>query len=179
MSSEIVKTSIRGVFEIRYEPFKDNRGSFKNIFRASDPNFLNIWKEEPIKQVNISETKLVGTIRGLHMQKHPHTESKLISCLEGEVWDVAVDLRRDSVTYGQWISCKLSDKVNNAIYIPKGCAHGFQVLKPNTKLLYLHSGNWNKDSEIGLRWNDIKLNIKWPLKVTEVSARDQNLPFLK
>ena len=79
MSSEIVKTSIRGVFEIRYEPFKDNRGSFKNIFRASDPNFLNIWKEEPIKQVNISETKLVGTIRGLHMQKHPHTESKLIS----------------------------------------------------------------------------------------------------
>ena len=179
MNPKIINTPIDGVYEIRYEPFKDNRGIFTNIFRANNPKFLNTWKEEPIKQVNISETKLVGTIRGLHFQKSPHSEYKLITCLQGEVWDVAVDLREDSNTYGNWISCNLNDKINNGFIIPRGCAHGFQVLKPNSKLLYLHSCNWEKESELGYRWNDKKLNIKWPLRVTEVSLRDQNLPYLK
>ena len=115
--------------------------------------------------------------KGLHLQRNPYSESKLIKCLEGEVWDVAVDLRKNSKTFLNWISLKLSDSMQNGIIIPPGCAHGFQVLQPNSKMLYLHSGHWEKEFEIGYRWDDPTFQIKWPLEVTEISSKDKNLPF--
>ena len=99
-------------------------------------------------------------------------------CLKGCVWDVVVDLRKDSVTYGHWHALELSPKEGNAIHIPQGCAHGFQVLEPESELLYLHSGKWVPECEKGVRWDDPTLAIAWPLPVKGLSDRDRNLPYL-
>lgn len=179
MTIKITETLINGVYELQSTAFHDNRGKFLNVFRNAEQEYKTVWGNKKIQQINISETSSVGSIRGLHLQDYPYSEYKLIRCIVGEVFDVAVDLRKDSKTFGKWISIKLNDKIDNAILIPEGCAHGFQVLKPNTKLLYVHSGHWNKESEIGYRWNDPLINIDWPLPLTEISTRDQNLPFLK
>ena len=178
MMMKIISTKIKGVHKLNSVPFSDKRGTFKNIFRSEDLPLEDIWDGSNINQVNISETDLVGTIRGLHLQKKPDSEYKLIRCIAGEVWDVAVDLRRNSETYCQWIGFILNDNINDAVIIPPGCAHGFQVLQPKSKLLYIHSGHWKKNSEIGYRWNDPKLKINWPLRITEISSRDQNLPYI-
>ncbi len=179
MSIQIKSTSIEGVSEIAINPFIDHRGTFFNCFRTHEFSSLDAWGTREIQQVNISTTKAYGAIRGLHSQAHPHSEAKIIRCMEGKVWDVAVDLRADSPTYGLWHSVELSAKDSNAILIPEGCAHGFQVLEPNSRLLYIHSGIWKPSFEVGVRWNDPKLNIKWPIPVTDLSERDSTLPFFE
>ena len=118
-------------------------------------------------------------IRGLHYQSPPYEEAKLVRCLKGKVWDVAVDLRQKSITYGCWHAVELSPELGNAIFIPEGFAHGFQVLSPNSELLYIHSNIWVKDFERGIRFDDPVLAINWPLKPTEISKRDLSLPTLK
>ena len=120
----------------------------------------------------------MGTIRGLHLQAHPHSEAKLIRCLRGRVWDVAVDLRQDSDAYGKWHAVELSPEQGNALLIPEGCAHGFQVLQPGSELLYLHSGAWVPEVETGVRWDDQQLAIAWPLPPIGLSERDRSLPSL-
>ena len=178
MAIHVSNSSIDGVLEIRSSAFTDARGVFLNVFRSAEPSFLNFWGDRHIHQVNISVTRIVGTIRGLHLQSKPHHEAKIVRCLRGRVWDVAVDLRRNSPTYGKWTAIELSPDLNNAIMIPEGCAHGFQVLEPSSELLYLHSGNWNPKAETGVRWDDPHLAVAWPLPALELSARDRDLPFL-
>lgn len=178
MSSKAFSTRIAGIFEIVTHPFVDNRGVFLNAFRTQDLSFTGVWRERPIAQVNLSQTNTVGAIRGLHLQAYPHGEAKLVRCLRGRVWDVAVDLRKDSETFGQWHSIELTPQNGKALFIPEGCAHGFQVLEPDSELLYLHSGEWVQTAETGVRWDDADLAIAWPLPPKELSARDRSLPLL-
>jgi len=178
MPAELRRTPIIGVFELLAQPFADNRGAFLNAFRAQELAFMGSWGDRGIAQVNLSRTETVGTIRGLHLQAEPHSEAKLVRCLRGRVWDVAVDLRHDSETYGHWHAVELSPRQNNALLIPEGCAHGFQVQEFGSELLYLHSGDWVPEAETGVRWDDPQLAITWPLTVTDLSDRDQTLPFL-
>ena len=178
MSAELCKTPIHGVFELLNQRFVDSRGTFLNAFRAQDEAFIGSWGDRGISQVNFSTTEAVGTIRGLHFQVAPHSEAKLVRCLKGRVWDLAVDLRGDSATYGHWHAVELTPERSNALLVPEGCAHGFQVLEPSSELLYLHSGPWFSDSDRGVRWDDPQLGIPWPLPPTLVSERDSCLPLL-
>lgn len=178
MPAELRRIAISGVFELLAQPFADHRGAFLNAFRAREPAFMSSWDDRGIAQVNLSRTEAVGTIRGLHLQAEPFSEAKLVRCLRGRVWDVGVDLRQDSATYGHWHAVELCPELSNALLIPEGCAHGFQVLEPGSELLYLHSGAWEPEAETGVRWDDPKLAIAWPLPVTDLSDRDRNLPFL-
>lgn len=178
MSVDIYALSIDGVFELRSLTYGDHRGTFLNAYREQNPSFVASWGNRSIKQVNLSKTEAVGTIRGLHLQSAPYSEAKLVRCIRGRVWDVAVDLREGSETYGQFSAVELTPKKGNALLIPEGCAHGFQVLEPGSQLLYLHSGSWVPEAETGVVWNDPKLDIPWPLPVTDLSDRDLTLPSL-
>jgi len=178
MPAELSRTPINGVFELVGQPFVDARGAFLNAFRAQEEAFMRSWGDRGIAQVNLSRSEAIGTIRGLHLQAPPHSEAKLVRCLKGRVWDVAVDLRRDSATYCQWQAIELSSDQANALLVPEGCAHGFQVLEPGSELLYLHSGAWVPEAETGVRWDDPQLAIAWPLSPTELSKRDCALPLL-
>ena len=178
MPAELRPTHISGVFELLSQPFVDHRGAFLNAFRAHEPAFRNSWANQGIAQVNLSRTDAVGAIRGLHLQAHPFSESKLVRCLKGRVWDVAVDLRRQSITFGNWLAVELAPGHGNALLIPEGCAHGFQVLESCSELLYLHSGVWMPEAETGVRWDSPQLAIPWPLPPTEMSERDRSLPQL-
>ena len=176
MPTETRATSINGVQELVGQPFADHRGAFLNAFRAQEPAFAQAWEERAIAQVNLSRTEEVGTVRGMHLQAAPYGEAKLVRCLRGRVWDVAVDLRAGSSTYGQWHALELSPEAANALLIPEGCAQGFQVLAPGSELLYLHSGTWVPEAETGVRFDDPALAITWPLPPHGLSERDQALP---
>lgn len=176
---DIKELSINGVYEFTSKKIVDTRGFFLNCLRLENNSLNEIWGSRNIKQINLSNTNKKGTIRGLHFQREPYTECKFIQCLKGRVWDVTVDLRKKSSTYLDWLSIELSPEMNNAILIPEGCAHGFQSLEDNSELLYVHSNIWNPSSEDGIRWDDSKLNINWPLKPINISKRDQSLPNLK
>ena len=178
MPTDFISTAVQDVFEIKGSIFKDHRGAFLNMFRKHEDSFMSVWRDRAIAQVNLSVTENIGTIRGLHMQSQPHSEAKIVRCLSGKVWDVAVDLRPNSLSFGKWHAVELSSSVGNGIFIPEGCAHGFQVLEPNSQLIYLHSGCWSPEAETGVRWNDPNLKIEWPLPVDNISIRDAELPFL-
>jgi len=178
MPAELRRTPINGVFELVSQPFVDARGKFLNAFRAHEKAFMGSWGDRGIAQVNLSRNEVVGTIRGLHLQTEPYSEAKLVRCLTGMVWDLAVDLRCESASYGQWQAVELTPERGNSLLIPEGCAHGFQVLQPGSELLYLHSGPWVPEAETGVRWDDPQLAIAWPLPPTELSERDRSLPLL-
>jgi dTDP-4-dehydrorhamnose 3,5-epimerase len=179
VSTELRPTSIAGVLELEGQPFSDLRGAFLNAFRAQEPTFAQAWGDRAIVQVNLSRTEAVGSVRGVHFQASPHSEAKLVRCLRGRVWDVVVDLRPGSPTWGQWHAVVLAPSAANAVLIPEGCAHGFQVLEPGSELLYLHSGAWVPEAETGVRFNDPQLNISWPLPPLGLSERDLALPLLE
>ena len=179
MPAESRPTRIAGVLELVGQPFSDHRGAFLNVFRAQESAYAQAWGDRAIAQVNLSRTEAVGTVRGLHLQAPPHSEAKLVRCLRGRVWDVAVDLRPGSPTHGQWHAVELSPGGANALLIPEGCAHGFQVLEPSSELLYLHSGAWVPEAETGVRFDDPQLGISWPLPPLGLSERDLGLPLLE
>lgn len=179
MRAEMETTAIDGVLELLGQPFTDERGGFLNAYRAQDYCFKQAWGNRQITQVNLSHTNAVGTVRGLHLQRVPYSEAKLVRCLRGRVWDVAVDLRAGSRTYGKWHAVELSPGTANALLIPEGCAHGFQVLEAPSELLYLHSGAWVPQAETGVRFDDPQLAINWPLPPKGLSERDQSLGLLQ
>lgn len=178
MGTELRTTPIAEVLELVSLRFRDHRGAFVNAFRAQEAAFIQAWGERAIAQVNHSRTEAVGAVRGLHFQAPPYCEAKLVRCLRGRVWDVAVDLRPGSPTRGQWYGLELSPSAANALLIPEGCAHGFQVLAPDSELLYLHSGAWAPTAETGVRFDDPQLAIQWPLPPLGLSDRDLALPLL-
>ena len=179
MATELKSTPIADVWELDSQPYCDNRGAFLNSFRSQDPAFAQAWGQRSIAQVNLSRTDPVGCVRGLHFQRAPHSEAKLVRCLRGRVWDVVVDLRQGSATRGFWHAVELSPEMANALLIPEGCAHGFQVLEASSELLYLHSAAWIPEAECGIRWDDATLSIDWPKPVSALSERDQLLPPLE
>lgn len=169
---KILSTEINGVNVVETTPYCDERGEFYRAF--CDKELEAVIGARRIEQVNFSRTSLVGTVRGMHFQHPPHAELKLVRCLRGRVWDVAVDLRAGSATYLQWFAVELTPVNRLMMVIPEGCAHGFQVLESDSELLYLHTARYTPVAEGGIRHDDPTLNIKWPLSVTEVSTRDRS-----
>lgn len=158
------------------DPVVDARGSFYRGF--CDQELKEILSGGQVRQVNVSHTKTMGAIRGLHFQYPPHTEIKLIRCLRGRVFDVAVDLRAGSPTFGKWYATELSDENHVMMVLPAGCAHGFQVLECSSELLYLHTAPYAPEAEGAIRYDDPAIAIEWPLAVTDISLRDQAHPYL-
>ncbi len=165
-------TAIAGVVVADTKSHTDPRGSFARWFCAHE--LAPLLGDRRIVQINHSRTATVGAVRGLHYQHPPYAELKLIRCLRGRIWDVAVDLRADSSTFLRWHAEALTPVGARMIVIPEGCAHGFQVLEPDTELLYLHTAFYTPNAEGGLRYDDPRLDIRWPLPVTDLSDRDCN-----
>ncbi|MGD9638578.1 MAG: dTDP-4-dehydrorhamnose 3,5-epimerase [Alphaproteobacteria bacterium] len=166
------KTPIDGVFIATTSPFIDNRGAFARLFCEND--LKPVIGKRHIVQINHSKTKTIGAVRGMHFQKPPFAEMKMIRCLKGKVFDVAVDLRAGSKTFLKHYALELNPENSKMIIIPEGFAHGFQVLEEDSELLYLHTEFYNKDYEDGLSYADPLLNIKWPIPIKDLSDRDKN-----
>lgn len=170
-------TSIAGVWTVATLPCGDARGRLTRLFCA-DAFAAVTGRRLHFVQANHTVTALRGTVRGLHLQHAPHAETKLIRCMRGRVWDVAVDLRRDSPTWGCWHAVELGDDNERQILIPEGCAHGFQALTDDAQLLYHHTAAHAPANEAGVRYDDTRLAIAWPLPVALVSERDRAHPRL-
>lgn len=168
----ISSTSLSGLFSLVRDPIGDERGYLERLFCIKE---LTEWGRRPIAQINHTYTQAKGTVRGLHFQHPPHAECKYISCLSGAVFDVAVDIRIESATYGNWFGIELSSDAHNAIIIPEGFAHGFQTLTTNVEMLYLHSSEYCAESEDGIDALDLDLSIEWPLLTGLQSIRDRKL----
>lgn len=165
-------TNLPDLLIIESEPYYDNRGNFFRIYCENELKQIGFKKR--IVQINQSFTEKKGSIRGLHFQYPPKAEIKFVKCLHGSILDVAVDIRKNSHTFLKWHSEILSEKNLKMMYIPEGFAHGFQTLEDHCTILYLHTEFYSKDHESGLRFNDPKLSIEWPLELTEISVRDKN-----
>lgn len=165
-------TSLAGLYEIHYTPVGDARGRFTRLFCEQELVFMRPHLH--FTQINLSETRGRGTLRGMHYQTPPAEEAKLIRCLRGRVFDVAVDLRAGSPTFLRWHALELGDDNDRAVFIPEGFAHGFQTLTDEAHLLYMHTVPWTPDCEAGLRHDDPRMAIAWPLPVTAISERDRS-----
>lgn len=155
----------------------DHRGFLSRLFCAEELAAAG-WSQ-PVAQINHTGTARQGTVRGMHFQRPPHAEMKLVSCLRGEVWDVAVDVRAGSPTFLRWHAERLSADNGRALLIPKGFAHGFQTLTDDVELLYCHSAAYCAEAEMGLNPQDARLDIAWPLPVSGLSVRDASHPPLE
>jgi dTDP-4-dehydrorhamnose 3,5-epimerase len=172
----IADTPLAGVRVVERELRGDARGFLVRLFCAEELASAG-WRL-PIAQINHTCTVRRGTVRGMHFQHPPHAEMKLVMCVRGSVWDVAVDLRAGSSTFLRWHSEVLSADNRRALLIPEGCAHGFQALTDDCELIYLHSAAYAPGSESALNALDPRLAIAWPEKVAERSARDQDHPMV-
>ena len=175
MSFIFTKTSIPDVVSITPKIFDDDRGYFFENFHNS------IFTQNSIKQNIVQENFSFSkqhVLRGLHFQKPPKSQAKLVSVTSGEIFDVAVDLRKNSPTFGKWVSEILSSKNHKSLFIPEGFAHGFCVLSETASVLYKINREYSPEHEGGIVWNDPELNISWPIERPLLSKKDQNLPFL-
>lgn len=166
----IENTSLKDLKIITSEPFYDERGYFGRVFCQKE--LAEIKENIIIEQINHSLTKQKGTIRGMHFQYPPHAEMKIIRCTKGSIFDVAVDLRKNSPTFLKWHGEILSAENMKSIVIPEGFAHGFQTLEDDCEMVYLHTKAYCKEAEGALRFDEPLLNISWPLSLTAISERD-------
>jgi dTDP-4-dehydrorhamnose 3,5-epimerase len=173
---EFFNTPLAGLERIQLKPIKDARGYLTRFFCADE--FKQAGLNMSISQINHTLTHAIGTVRGLHYQKPPHAEIKVVSCLKGEIFDVAVDLRRKSPTFLHWHGEVLSEKNQRSMFIPEGFAHGFQALTDECELIYLHTAPYVKEAEAALHIADPLLSIEWPLTITELSDKDRLLPMI-
>lgn len=169
-------TLIAGAVVIEPEPIGDERGSFSRVFCAEV--FEEHGLEPRIVQSNLSVNHRAGTLRGLHFQTDPAAETKLVRCVRGGVFDVAVDLRPDSATYLQWVGVELTQDDHRALFVPRGCAHGFQTLTDDAVVLYDVSAPYTPGLEGGVHHADPAFAIDWPLEVTAISHKDASWPFV-
>ncbi|MFC0711805.1 dTDP-4-dehydrorhamnose 3,5-epimerase family protein [Azorhizophilus paspali] len=168
---------LAGLMVVERHPLSDSRGFLARLFCAEE--LIAAGWSQPIVQINHTYTAKSGTVRGLHFQRPPHAEMKLVSCLHGEVWDVVVDLRADSPTFLQWHAEWLSAANGRALMIPEGFAHGFQALSDDVELLYCHSAAYTAEAEAGLHPLDPRLDICWPLATVQMSPRDVSHPLIQ
>ena len=169
-------TPLKGSYIINLTPFSDERGWFARTYCENE--FREIGHAEKWVQMNHSCTTKKGTVRGMHYQLPPFREIKMVRCIRGKVFDVIIDIRKDSATFLQWFGVELSPEAMNMLYIPVGFAHGFQTLSDNSEMIYHHSEFYTPGAEGGIKYNDPAINIKWPLEVTSISERDLNHPGL-
>ena len=170
-------TPLAGTYLIQLEPRVDPRGTFARAFCAREFSAQGLTGS--FVQANLSTNLKAGTVRGLHFQYAPHGETKLVQCVKGSIYDVVVDIREESPTYLQWAGVELSDSNGMMIYVPAGFAHGYQTLNDAANVLYLVSEFYAPGAEGGLRYNDAKLGIKWPLAVSAISEKDGRWPLLR
>ena len=167
-------TELSGAFVVDLEPIEDARGFFARAWDGRDFAAKGLTTE--IAQVNTSLSRRKGTLRGMHYQVAPHEEAKLVRCIKGAVFDVVVDLRPDSETYKRWTGAELTASNRRMMYVPQGCAHGFQALGDDTEIFYLVSAFYSSEAESGVRWDDSAFGIDWPLEPTEISDKDRSWP---
>lgn len=173
---KFTETNLKGCYVIELDRYSDQRGWFSRTFCSNE--FLEIGFTSAWVQHNHSFTRTRGTVRGMHYQKIPACETKLIRCIAGSVFDVAVDLRPHSPTFLKWHAEELTKDNLKMIFIPEGFAHGFQTLTEDAELVYCHSSAYQPEYEAGLNCLDKILNISWPLEITEISDRDKQHPFI-
>ena len=173
---KLTPTTLPGVMVAKTTYFTDHRGAFARLY--CERELASVIGKRHIVQINYSRTTAVGAVRGLHFQCPPHAEMKLVRCIRGRVWDVAVDLRARSPTLFRWHAEEITPENAHMVVIPEGCAHGFQALEPDSELLYLHTAAYAPESEGGISHNDPRLAITWPLSVTDISKRDNAFPLI-
>ena len=175
MPFEFIATTLTGVVIIQPKTFPDNRGEFTELYKYSE--FKKASIEEQFVQTNFSKSKK-GVLRGLHYQADPVAQGKLVQVLHGSVFDVAVDIRKDSDTYGKWIGVTLTTDRKNMLYIPEGFAHGFCAMEDDTHVVYNCTNEYSPEHERGLLWNDPMINIAWPITEPIIADRDAAFPTL-
>jgi len=171
-----LETKLPGAYLVELEPREDERGSFARTWCRDE--LAEHGLSTAVSQCSVSHNTRAGTLRGLHFQAVPHEEVKLVRCTHGAIFDVIVDLRPRSETEGEWIGVELTATAGNALYVPKGFAHGFQTLADDCELIYLHSRPYAADAEGALNARDPALAIAWPLPITDISERDAKHPCL-
>jgi dTDP-4-dehydrorhamnose 3,5-epimerase len=171
------ETELPGVLVVEPEVHRDERGSFARAWCREE--FCSRGLVPDFVQANTAVNRVKGTVRGLHYQVDPHTEAKLIRCTRGAIYDVAVDVRTDSPTYGRWAGVELSSESGRMFYVPPGCAHGYQTLADDTEVFYLVSAFYCPGAERGVRHDDPAVGISWPLPVSLLSEKDRAWPALE
>jgi dTDP-4-dehydrorhamnose 3,5-epimerase len=174
---KLVETKIKGVLVIEPDVYGDSRGFFMESYNRQ--KFREMGLEHDLVQDNHSLSVQAGVIRGLHYQSHPKAQSKIVRVLTGAIYDVAVDLRRASPTYGEWVAAVLTEDNKRQLLVPKGFAHGFCTLVPNTQVMYKVDEYYSLENDCGLLWNDPDLNIDWPTKDPILSDKDKRQPAFK
>jgi len=174
---DFIPTPLSGLKLVKRKAIEDQRGFLSRFYCADEFRLAGITK--PIAQINHTLTRKKGAVRGLHFQQPPHAEAKMVSCLRGEIWDVAVDLRRGSPTFLQWHGEILTAINRKSMLIPEGYAHGFQALTEDCELIYLHTAAHHPEAEGALNVTDPRLAISWPLPIEDLSERDRNHPFIR
>ncbi len=173
---KFVATPLSGAHTIDLEPFSDERGWFARFY--CEKEFAQIGHVKSWVQLNHSTSYKKGTLRGMHYQLPPFSEIKMVRCIAGAVYDVIIDVRKGSATFLQWFGVELSAENKKMLYIPEGFAHGFQCITDNCELIYHHSEFYTPNAEVGIRYNDPMINIKWPLPIGSISERDASHPYL-
>jgi dTDP-4-dehydrorhamnose 3,5-epimerase len=173
---DFIPTPLSDLKLVQRKAIEDHRGFLSRFYCADEFRMAGIAK--PIAQINHTLTRKKGAVRGLHYQHLPHAEIKLVSCLKGEIWDVAVDIRSGSPTFLQWHGEILSEANRKSMLIPEGYAHGFQALTEGCELIYLHTAAYHHEAEGALNVADPRLGIFWPLPIDDLSERDRNHPFI-
>ena len=171
------KKKIRGLILVKPEPFIDKRGLFRRVYCSRELKKIN--KNFSIKQINISENENIHTLRGFHYQKLPYGEDKIITCIQGEIHNIVIDMRKKSGTYMKWQSFCLTEKNRMALLVPKGCANAYLTLKKKTWVLYFHSQFYKKNFEKSVRFDDPKFNFDCPYKPKIISKKDKMIKYLK
>ena len=167
-----IKSKINGAFVIEIEKFDDDRGFFTRTFDKQE--FQKHDLENDFVQSSLSYNRKKGTLRGMHFQLSPYGETKIVKCVQGKIFDVIIDLRKNSSTFKQWESNELNSSDNKILYIPKGIAHGFQTLEDNSEVFYQISEYHNPKFYRGIRFDDSNFKIKWPLPISVMSINDKN-----
>lgn len=175
MPFEFAPTDIKEVIEVRPRVFPDERGEFAELFKLGD--FEQVGITQPLTQINYARSQR-NVLRGLHYQVNPKAQAKLVWCPAGEVFDVAVDIRKNSPTYGQWVGRTLSSENKTMLYIPRGFAHGYCAITDNAEVMYACDEQYAPDQEGGVLWNDSELGIAWPVEEPVLAERDAAFPPL-
>ncbi|OGY36946.1 MAG: dTDP-4-dehydrorhamnose 3,5-epimerase [Candidatus Andersenbacteria bacterium RIFCSPHIGHO2_12_FULL_45_11b] len=175
MPAEFIETTIEGLVIIQPKIFPDNRGEFAELYKYSE--FSEAGIADRFVQTNFSRSKK-GVLRGLHYQMDPASQGKLMQVLHGAIFDVAVDIRKNSPTYGKWLGITLTAERKNMLFIPKGFAHGLCVLEDDTYVVYNCTSEYSPEHERGLRWDDPALGITWPIDNPIIADRDAQFPTL-
>lgn len=168
------ETKLKGAFVIEIAKIKDERGFFGRSWCKNEMEGHGL--NTNIVQVNTSLSLKKGTVRGMHYQKHPHEETKLVRCTKGAIYDVMIDLRPDSATYMEWFGIELNENNHKMLYIPEKFAHGFITLKSNSEITYFNTQFYYPEASTELRYNDPQFNIEWPLEAKVISYKDKNAP---